>query len=91
MKLTEPVTLGAAFTSGTIFTVNTAATLTLPGITRTVTVPLSLRRDGTNIDVAGSIPIAFVDYGIDGLEGYGALGSLADHGEAEFLLLLHRS
>jgi polyisoprenoid-binding protein YceI len=91
IKLTEPVTLDAAFASGTIFTVNAAAMLTLHGITRTATVPLSLRRDGTNIDVAGSIPVAFADYGIAGPEGYGALGSLADHGEAEFLLILHRS
>jgi polyisoprenoid-binding protein YceI len=91
IKLTQPVTLDAAFASGTTRTVNTAATLTLHGITRTVTMPLSLRRDGTNIDVAGSIPVAFADYGIAGPEGYGALGSLADHGEAEFLLVLHRS
>jgi polyisoprenoid-binding protein YceI len=91
IKLTQPVPLDPAFASGTTLTVNTAATLTLHGITRTVTVPLSLRRDGTNIDVAGSIPVAFADYGIAGPKGYGALGSLADHGEAEFLLVLHRS
>jgi polyisoprenoid-binding protein YceI len=91
IKLTQPVTLDAAFASGAILTVNTAGTLTLHGITRTVTVPLSIRRDGTDIDVAGSIPVAFADYGIARPGGYGALGSLADHGEAEFLLVLHRS
>jgi polyisoprenoid-binding protein YceI len=89
--LTQPVTLDAAFTSGTTLTVNAAATLTLHGITRTVTVMLSVRRDGASIDVAGSIPVAFADYGIAGPTGYGGLGSLADHGVAEFLLVLHRS
>ncbi len=89
--LTAPVTLGEAFTSGTTLTVNAAGTLTLHGITRTATVALSVRRDGASIDVAGSIPVAFADYGIAGPKGYGGLGSLADHGAAEFLLVLHRS
>ena len=89
--LAQPVTLDAAFASGTTLTVNAAGTLTLHGVTRTVTVPLSVRRDGTSIDVAGSVPVAFGDYGITGPTGYGGLGSLADHGVAEFLLVLHRS
>jgi polyisoprenoid-binding protein YceI len=90
IRLREPVILDAAFASGTALTVNTAATLSLHGVTRTVTVPISLRRDGTNIEVAGSIPVRFADYGIARPRGYGALGSLADHGEAEFLLVLRR-
>jgi polyisoprenoid-binding protein YceI len=89
--LVQPVTLDAAFTSGTTVTVNAVGTLTLHGVTRTVTVALSIRRDGGSIDVAGSIPVAFADYGIAGPTGYGGLGSLADHGIAEFLLVLHRN
>jgi polyisoprenoid-binding protein YceI len=89
--LTQPVTLDTAFASGTILTVNAAGTLTLHGITCTVTVTLSIRGDGMSIDVTGSIPVAFADYGIAGPKGYGGLGSLADHGVAEFLLVLHRS
>jgi polyisoprenoid-binding protein YceI len=90
ISLARPVTLDAAFASGTTLTVNAAGTLTLHGVTRTVTVPLSVRRHGTSIDVAGSVPVAFADYGITGPTGYGGLGSLADHGVAEFLLVLHR-
>ena len=41
ISLTQPVTLDAAFTSGTTLTVNAAGTLTLHGVTRTVTVALS--------------------------------------------------
>lgn len=91
ISLAQPVTLDAAFASGTTLTVNAVGTLTLHGVTRTVTMPLSVRRDGTSIDVAGSVPVAFADYGITGPTGYGWLGSLADHGVAEFLLVLHRS
>jgi polyisoprenoid-binding protein YceI len=88
--LTRTVTLDPAFASGTTHTGNVAGTLTLHGVTRTATVALRLRRDGTNIDVAGSVPVAFSDYGIAGPNGYGPFGSLADHGVAEFLLVLHR-
>jgi polyisoprenoid-binding protein YceI len=89
--LAQPVTLDAAATSGATATVEAAGALTLHGVTRTVPVTLSIRRDGTSIDVAGSVPAAFADYGITGPEGYGLLGSLADHGVAEFLLVLHRT
>jgi len=89
--LTEPLTLDTAFTTGTTRTVNVAGTLTLHGITHTVAVPLAIRRDGTSIDVAGSIPVAFADYGITEPKGYGGLGSLANHGVAEFLIVLHRA
>lgn len=44
-----------------------------------------------NVEVAGSIPISFVVWGIAQSEGYGLLGSLADHGVTEFLLILHRT
>jgi hypothetical protein len=38
----------------------------------------------------GSIPIAFSRWDIKGPAGFGFLGSLADHGIAEFLLVLDR-
>jgi len=46
------------------------------------------RRDGSMIEVAGSMPVALADWGIVGPTGYSVLGSLADHGTAEFLLVL---
>jgi polyisoprenoid-binding protein YceI len=88
ISLTQPVALDPAFGSGTTVTANASGVLTLHGVAHPVTVALSLRRDGTNIDVAGSFPVAFTDYAIAGPKGYGALGSLADHGVAEFLLIL---
>jgi polyisoprenoid-binding protein YceI len=88
--LARPLILDPAFTSGTTVTADAAGTLTLRGVTRAVTVRLSLRRDGTGIDVSGSIPVAFADYGIARPKGYGWLGSRADHGVAEFSLVLQR-
>ncbi len=89
--LARPVTLDDPFASGATTTVTAAGQLTLHGVTRTVTVPLSARRDAANMEVAGSIPVTFADWGIAGPKGYGMLGSLADHGVAEFLLVLHRN
>jgi len=88
--LAQPLTLDPALASGATVTVTAAGTLTLHGVTRAVAVALSLRRDGTGIDVTGTVPVAFADYGIASPKGYGSLGSLADHGVAEFLLVLHK-
>lgn len=89
--LARPVTLADSFASGATTTVTPAGQLTLHGVTRTVTAQLSARRDAANVQVAGSIPVTFADWGIAGPKGYGMLGSLADHGVAEFLLVLHRN
>jgi hypothetical protein len=55
-----------------------------------VAVTISARRDGSEIQAAGSIPVPFADWRIIGPAGYGLLGSLADHGTAEFRLVLDR-
>jgi len=91
ISLSRPVALNPALSSGTATTANASGVLTLHGIARPVTVAVSLRRDGTNIDVAGSLPVTFADYSIARPRGYGAFGSLSDHGVAEFLLILQRS
>ena len=88
ITLTRPVPLPAAFSAGAAVTRTAAATLTLNGTTRPVTVTLSARRDGTAIEAAGSLPVAFSGFGITGPGGYGFLGSLASDGTAEFLLIL---
>jgi polyisoprenoid-binding protein YceI len=86
--LTQPVPLPAAFSSGAVITRTAAATLTLNGMSRPVTVTLSARRAGTAIEAAGSLPVAFPDFRIAGPGGAGFLGSLASNGTAEFLLIL---
>ena len=96
VELTQPVALdpaAATATNNAATGTNTTATgtLTLHGITRTVTVTMSVRPDGTGIDVAGALPVAFADYDLTKPRGYGSIGSLADHGTAEFLLLLRHN
>jgi polyisoprenoid-binding protein YceI len=90
ITLARPVTLPPAFTSGATITVRATGRLTLRGTTQQVTVTISARRDGTALQAAGSIPITFSRWGITEPANYGMVGSLASHGTAEFLLLLHR-
>lgn len=88
VTLIRPVPLPAAFSAGDMVTRTAAATLTLNGITRPVTVTLSAQRDGTGIEAAGSLPVVFADFRIAGPSGFGVFGSLASNGTAEFLLIL---
>jgi len=53
-----------------------------------VMVTMSARRDGTAIEAAGSLPVTFSGFDINGPGGYGFFGSLASEGTAEFLLIL---
>jgi polyisoprenoid-binding protein YceI len=85
-----PLTAGTAFASGATITRTAAGQLTLHGVTRPATVTISGRRNGTAIQVAGAIPVSFSAWGIQPPAGLGFLGSVADHGVAEFLLVLHR-
>jgi polyisoprenoid-binding protein YceI len=43
--------------------------LTLHGVTRSVTIPLAARRDGSTLAVDGSLTVTFADYGIDDPSG----------------------
>jgi polyisoprenoid-binding protein YceI len=88
--LTRPVTLSPAFATGATIKVTATGLLELNGASRQVTFTVSGRRDGTALQVAGSIPVTLSAWGIKEPSGYGFLGSLADHGVAEFLLLLHQ-
>jgi polyisoprenoid-binding protein YceI len=88
VTLAQPLPLPPAFSAGAVVTQTAAATLTLNGVTRPVTVTLSARRDGTTIAAAGSLPVVFSDFRVEGPGGYGALGSLAGSGTAEFLLIM---
>jgi polyisoprenoid-binding protein YceI len=88
VTLAHPVRLPTAFSAGETVTQMVPASLTLNGLTRSVTLTLSARRDGTSIEAAGSLPVAFAGFGIKRPSAYGVFGSLADNGTAEFLLVL---
>lgn len=88
--LMHPVTLDPDFSAGAKTTVRAAGELSVHGIVRPVTVTLSARRDGAQLQAAGTIPVRFSTWSIRGPRGYGILGSLASRGTAEFLVTLHR-
>ena len=88
--LTAPVTLSPAFTAGRTVTAAATGELTLNGTSQPVTVMLTARRDGPELQTAGSIPVRFARWDIQQPGGFGFIGSLASHGVAEFLLILHR-
>jgi polyisoprenoid-binding protein YceI len=88
--LARPVTLGSPFTSGATLTVRVTGRLAMRGVSRMVTITVSGRRDRPALQVAGSFPVMFADWGITGPQGYGFIASLADRGVAEFLLVLNR-
>jgi polyisoprenoid-binding protein YceI len=90
VTLAHPVTLSPAFRSGAAVTVRATGYLAMHGASHQVTVTISARQDGSSLQAAGSIPVAFSSWGIKGPAGAGFLGSLADHGVAEFFLVLHQ-
>ena len=61
--VTEPADLPEL--TGTPVTVPVAGELTLAGTTRPVQVDLSVVRTAEGVDVSGSVPVTFADYGID--------------------------
>lgn len=88
--LTQPITLPADLDTGATVTATATGRLTLHGVSRPVTITISGRRTGPVLEAVGSIPVTFSDWGIATPAGYGPIGSLDDHGLAEFLLVLHR-
>jgi polyisoprenoid-binding protein YceI len=88
ITLAGPVTLDPAFASGATLSVTASARLTLHGVSRLVTFPVSGRRDGSALQLTGTIPVAFSAWDIT--EPAGSLGTLAGRGAAEFLLVLRQ-
>jgi polyisoprenoid-binding protein YceI len=88
--LTKPVTLSRAFPAGRTITETATGDLAMNGTSHPVTVTLTARRDGRELQTAGSIQVQFARWGIKQPADFGFAGSLADHGDAEFLLILHR-
>jgi polyisoprenoid-binding protein YceI len=87
--LTGPITLASVPPVGRPVTVHGAGTLSLHGTTRPVTVTLSAQRTAAAIQVSGSIPVQFSDYGIPN-PSFGP-ASTGDSGLIEFLLNFARA
>jgi polyisoprenoid-binding protein YceI len=83
-KLTKPINLTSLPANLVEVTVPATGELTMHGTTRPVTFDLKARRNGTKIELNGTIPITFADYGISN-PSFGP-ASVGDTGEVEFLL-----
>lgn len=85
MKLTQPIVLQTIPTNGQTISLRAPASLTIHGITRMVTLAITLRENGSQIEAAGSAPFLASDWDVK--------SPYAVHNDAviEFLLMLHKS
>ena len=91
LSLTSPIRLGALPADGVIRTYHAAGSLTLHGRTRPVTFSLQAERTaGSGIEVSGSIPVLFANWGI-GNPSFAGFVTTQNHGLLEFLLKFSRS
>jgi polyisoprenoid-binding protein YceI len=87
--LTKAIDLGSGPAQGTQRTYEATGTLTLHGVTRTVTFKVTGRYTGSAVQVAGSIPITFAEWNIPN-PSFGPV-TTEDHGVLEFSLSFTRS
>jgi polyisoprenoid-binding protein YceI len=87
--LSEPITLSAVPAAGETITTQAKGRFTLHGVTQDVTIDLEGRWDGKQVQVVGSMPIAFDDYGVSAPSAP-AVASVDDHGEVELQLFFDK-
>ena len=88
--LSEPITLSAVPSAGETLQTEAKGKFTLHGVTKDVTIQLEGRWDGKQVQVVGSMPIAFSDYGITAPTAP-AVASVDDNGEMEMQLFFDQS
>jgi polyisoprenoid-binding protein YceI len=88
-ELTQPIDLQSVPANLQEITVKATGKLTLHGVTKDVTVDLKARLNGSNLEINGTIPVAFADYNIANPSGGPA--QVGDNGTIEVLLVLQKS
>lgn len=87
-ELTEPIPL-PDLSEGAEFTASAVGDLTLHGVTRSVTVPLTVRAGADSFALAGSAPVVLADHDIEP-PNVGDFVEVDDSGTLEFILNLER-
>ncbi|MEA2235185.1 MAG: hypothetical protein QOD83_5001 [Solirubrobacteraceae bacterium] len=87
--LTSPLAISTVPADKVELTFKATGDLALRGTTKSVTFDLTARRNGSNIEVNGSIPLVFADWGIPNPSAGPA--STEDNGLLEFLLVFNKS
>jgi polyisoprenoid-binding protein YceI len=85
--LTEPIDLGSVPPVGSTVTATATGDLTLHGVTKSVSFPVTVKRSAGAVAVAGTIPVQYADYQIDN-PSIGGFVSVGASGTVEFLLVL---
>jgi polyisoprenoid-binding protein YceI len=88
-ELTQPIELAQIPQNLVKITEKATGDLTLRGKTRSVTFDVVARRNGDKVEVNGTIPITFADWGIPN-PSFGP-ASTEDHGVLEFILVFARA
>ncbi len=81
----DPITLDAVPADGEVAEVPASGRLTLRGVTQDVSFTVEVKRAGTQVQVLGTIPVVFADYGIETPSPPGL--SVRDNGVVEFLIV----
>ena len=88
-KLTQPIEMGSIPGDGATVSFPATGELAVHGVTKAVTITVTAKRTGGTIQVSGSIPVVFGDYGIPD-PSFGP-ASVEDHGTIEFLVSFVKS
>jgi polyisoprenoid-binding protein YceI len=86
--LTAPIKLGVVPAVGATVSEQAAGTLAVHGVTRPILAQLAARRTTSTIEVSGSVPVQFSDWGIPN-PTFGP-ATTEDHGLVEFLVTFVR-
>jgi polyisoprenoid-binding protein YceI len=89
-ELTSPITLTKVPAAGEVVTATAKGKLTLHGVTKDVTMQIKGTLVNGRIEVVGSLPITFADYGIQ-TPNVGGFVSVQDNGTMEFKLFFAKS
>ena len=81
--LTQPIDAGVP-ADGDVETVEATGDLTMHGVTQSVTVSLQAALSGDGVQISGSVPVTFSDYGVEA-PSFGFV-QVEDAGSVEFLV-----
>ena len=87
--LSQPLSIGTIPPAGQALSATAHGSLLLHGVTRTVDIPLQAQRTCAGIEIIGSLPVTFSDYGMTA-PSIGGFVSVQDHGTMELKLELVR-
>jgi polyisoprenoid-binding protein YceI len=88
-RLTQPLSLSAVPADSSPVRVTATGDLTLRGTTKRMDIPLEARRNGARIEVTGSLPVVFADWGIPN-PSFGP-ATTEDNGVLELLVVFERA